>query len=99
VEVVRKLLKHGAKVGSADNFGYTPLYRAASNGYVEVVRELLKHGAKVESAYKPGWTPPYRAAFYDELEFIQELFKHDPLAGHLSTEQLQTATWKLSEIR
>jgi len=49
VDVVRELLKHGAKLESASNYHWTPLYTAASNGHVEVVRELLKHGAKLES--------------------------------------------------
>jgi ankyrin len=54
VEVVRELLKHGAKVESANKYGSTPLNHAAFNGHLEVVRELLKHGAKVESENKNG---------------------------------------------
>ena len=53
LEVVRELLKHGAKVESAKKGVWTTLYTAALNGHVEVVRELLKHGAKMESAIVP----------------------------------------------
>jgi ankyrin repeat protein len=52
VEVVRELLKHGAKVESADKNGRNPLYIAALKGHVEVVRQMLKQGAKLESAEK-----------------------------------------------
>jgi ankyrin repeat protein len=47
VEVVRELLKHDAKVKSANNSGWTPLKTAATKGHLDVVRELQKYGASV----------------------------------------------------
>jgi ankyrin repeat protein len=46
VEVIRELLKNGAKVESVNKNGYTPLNTADEKGHMEVVRELQKHGAK-----------------------------------------------------
>ena len=68
--VVRELLKHGAKVESADKDGWTALHTAAHKGHVEDVRELLKHDAKAESANKNGWTPLYKAASEGHVEVV-----------------------------
>ena len=57
MEVVRELLKHGAKMESANNYVWTPLNEAASNGHMEVIREFMKHGANSESTNNNGWTP------------------------------------------
>ena len=67
---MRELLKHGAKVESADKDEWTSLITAASYGQLEVVQELLKHGAKVESADKNGWTPLNSAAKEGHLEIV-----------------------------
>jgi ankyrin repeat protein len=47
LEVVKELLKHGAKVKGADKDGWTPLKIAAKYGHMDVVEELQKHGASV----------------------------------------------------
>jgi ankyrin repeat protein len=47
LEVVRELLKRGAKVESADKKGWTPLKTAVHKGHMDVVLELRKHGARV----------------------------------------------------
>jgi ankyrin repeat protein len=47
VEVVRELLKHGAKVESANKYDWTPLKSAAGIGHMDVVRELKKYGASL----------------------------------------------------
>jgi len=54
VEVVRELLKHGAKLESANNNSSTPILIAAVKAHVVVVRELLKHGTVLESANSKG---------------------------------------------
>ena len=62
MEVVRELLKQGAKLESSHNYGWTPLNTASEKDPMEVVRELLKHGAKLESAYNNGCAPVNGAA-------------------------------------
>ena len=46
MQVVRDLLKHGAKVEIADNDGWTTLKSASTKGHMDVVQEL-KHGASL----------------------------------------------------
>ena len=46
MEVVRELLKHGAKVESSNNYGLTPL-KTATKGHMDFFRELQEHGATV----------------------------------------------------
>jgi len=103
VEVVRELLKHGAKVESVEEFGRTPLLTAVFKSNVEVFRELLKHGAEVESADNFGYTPLNTAASEGHVDVVRELVSmalkwkvQIILAIHLSTQQLQKATWMLS---
>ena len=43
-------MNHGARVDTADEYGWTPLMTAASEGHLEVARELLNHGASVDIA-------------------------------------------------
>lgn len=59
--VVRVLLDHGAKTGTADRFGGTALHRAAAGNHVEVVKYLLDHGAEKRVEDQEGRTPLQRA--------------------------------------
>lgn len=57
VNVLRQLLKAGAKVNAKDKTGSTPLHRAASAGKFEAALALLEEGhAKVDSHDKTGST-------------------------------------------
>lgn len=49
LEVVKSLLKWGAKIESRDSNGNSALHWAAKNGHVNVVRCLLDHGASLEA--------------------------------------------------
>ena len=53
----RQLLKHGAKMESADNFDYTPLYAAAVDRHIEDIWELLKFGAIVKRVHMNRYNP------------------------------------------
>ncbi|CAI8053430.1 Ankyrin repeat domain-containing protein 29, partial [Geodia barretti] len=48
VEVVDKLLQHGATVDLQDKDGDSSLMAASQEGHVEVVDQLLQHGATVD---------------------------------------------------
>lgn len=57
VNILRQLLKAGAKVNARDKTGSTPLHRAASAGKYEAAKVLLEEGhAKVDSHDKTGST-------------------------------------------
>jgi hypothetical protein len=72
-ETVCRLLKEGANVNYADNYGITPLYVASQNGHFEVVRELLVHGAVVDNAGYYDTTPLYAASKKAHFDVVMEL--------------------------
>ena len=54
VDVAKNLLKHGANVDAVDNFGFTPLLRAANFDYRSIAETLLAHGANPSIKDKSG---------------------------------------------
>jgi len=73
VKTIHELLTAGADVNECDEFGFTPLHRAATAGeevdseqVIEALRLLLKHGAALEDVEPSGRTPLYLA-----IEFSQ----------------------------
>lgn len=50
--VVESLLKNGANVNQANNYGQTPLYVACEWGHDAVVAQLLQRGADMSLSYK-----------------------------------------------
>ena len=69
MDMVRRLLEHGADPNIGNNDHTTPLHEASSRGLLEASRLLLIHGAKVDVKDKNGKTPFQVAASkgYDEL--------------------------------
>jgi len=59
---VRRLIKGGANVNVASDFGTTPLHSAAMKGSVEVIKTLLELGAALEARDTLGRTPLFIAA-------------------------------------
>ena len=57
VDIVRRLLEHGADPNICTNGHSTPLHQASSHGLLEVARLLLSHGAKVDEKDGEGRTP------------------------------------------
>lgn len=56
-DAVGRAIQSGSSVNCVDEFGCTPLYRAAEFGYVETVRALLEAGADKDLEAKNGNTP------------------------------------------
>ena len=75
LELVRELLKAGAKLDSTDREGWTPLHIASKKGNLKLVQELLKAGAKLDSTDREGWTPLHIASKKGNLKLVQELLK------------------------
>ncbi len=55
-EIAEILLKHGAKIDTADANGVTALMHAAANGHSDVADLLLSRGASINLADNGGWT-------------------------------------------
>jgi ankyrin repeat protein len=69
VDIVRRLLEHGADPNADARFHSSPLHLASSHGWLEVARLLHKYGAKVDEKDKEGKTPFQIATEkgYDEI--------------------------------
>ena len=59
---VRRLVRGGANVNTASDFGTTPLHSAAMKSNVEVIKVLLELGATLEARDSLGRTPLIVAA-------------------------------------
>lgn len=58
VPMVRLLLSRGAQTQVLDEYGFTPLGRAAEGGMMEIVQMLLDHGANPNGAGEPAGQRP-----------------------------------------
>ena len=70
------LLAHEAYLDARDNFGWTPLHRAALLGELEVARVLLTHGADTISRTNDGKTPSDLARENGHIGIVELLRKH-----------------------
>lgn len=74
VELVRRLLEHGAPVDQADAImGSTPLHAAAARGDVPMLELLLTHGADVNATDDEGFTVADAAQAGGHEDMVQRL--------------------------
>ena len=77
IDVVRRLLEHGADPNISDNdHSSTPLHRASSRRWLNVTRLLLSHGANVDEKAKERRTPFQVASSNGHLDMIKLLSDH-----------------------
>ncbi len=72
LEIVKALLKNGARVNTVRYDMVTPLHFAVENDHLEIVVELLANGAKV-NANDSRLTPLHWAAYNGHLEIVKAL--------------------------
>lgn len=68
LQVAGRLLERGARVGSRNGLGETPLHQAAYFGHPDIVRLLVAAGADVNARDRQGETPLHKTAAYDWCE-------------------------------
>ena len=76
VEIVRRLLEHGADPNIRRRNGSTPLHQASSHGSLEVVRLLLSYGASIDEKDERGMTPLQVASSGGHDELVKLLLEH-----------------------
>ena len=76
VDIVRRLLKHGADPNICSNGPSTPLHQASDFGILEVAHLLLSYGAKVDEKDYRGRTPFQLAASRGNDEMKKLLLEH-----------------------
>jgi len=76
VAEVRRLLKAGAKLTIANNYGATPMTLAAEVGNAEIIKLLLEAGAPADSANPDGQTALLAVARTGNVAAAELLIKH-----------------------
>ena len=72
-EIVKLLVRHGAKHYDVDIHGESPLHRAAKYDHLQTVQYLLAQGANVDEVDANGQTALHKAADYGHLEVVRYL--------------------------
>jgi len=97
-ELVRALLKAGAKAQVRNHFGSTPLTEAAKLGDVELVRMLLDAGADSNSPSQDGETALMLASSVGSLPMAELLIQRGANVNAVETFRGQTALmWAAAE--
>src|SRR5215469_4914327 len=97
-ELVRALLKKGAKAKVTNNFGSSPLGEADKLGDVELVRMLLDAGADADSPNQDGQTALMLASHVGSLPIAEMLIKQGAKVNAIESFRGQTALmWAAAE--
>ena len=74
IEDIKQHLAAGTHVNAKESRGWTPLLRAAREGYKEIVELLIANGADVNAKTgNAGWTPLHWAAYEGYKEIVELL--------------------------
>lgn len=97
-ELVRALLKAGAKANVTNNYGSTPLTEAVKLGDLELVRMLLEAGADPDSPNQDGQTALMLASHIGSLEIAKLLIDRGANVNAVENFRGQTALmWAAAE--
>jgi uncharacterized protein len=97
-EMVRALLKRGAKANVANNYGDYPLTEAVKLGDVELARMLLEAGASPDSPSQDGQTALMLASTIGSLPIAEMLIKRGAHVNAVETFRGQSALmWAAAE--
>ena len=72
----RVILKGGADVEAANQYGHRALHNAARFGHADVVAVLLEGGANVDAEDSSGWRALHRAADHGFADAVAVLLEH-----------------------
>ena len=76
LEAATLLIRAGADVNAANEYGATPLFLVCTNGSERIVEPLLKAGANPNTRFQSGETPLMTAARTGRIEAINALLRH-----------------------
>lgn len=77
LEVVKRLLQHGAQVNETINSGATAMHGACAFGQEQVARVLIDHGARLDMTTKHGELPLHTAARNGYMHVVSLLLATD----------------------
>ncbi len=97
-EIAEMLLRAGAKVTAADNYGVTPLSLASLNADAAMIESLIRAGADPKSANPDGETALMTAARTGSAEAVKTLLDHGAIVDAKENVRGQTALmWAVVE--
>lgn len=70
--IAELLIRKGADINVANDFGKTALHLAAQKGHDKIAELLVKHGANVHSLDSHGRTPLFWASFKGKKTYYTE---------------------------
>ncbi|MFY9221343.1 MAG: ankyrin repeat domain-containing protein [Blastocatellia bacterium] len=75
-ELVTTLLKNGANVNTANDYGWTPIMEAVIKDDFETLKVLINYGADVNVITNQGWTPLMWAIKRSNLDIVKYLLNN-----------------------
>jgi len=76
-ELVATLLKNGANVNTANDYGWTPIMEAVIKDDFETLEMLISYGADVNVTTSQGWTPLMWAIKRSNLDIVKYLLSNN----------------------
>jgi ankyrin repeat protein len=73
LEKMKSFIESGADINLPDTDGYTPLQRAAQNGYINIAQLLIENGAMIDSKGAIGRTALHEACKNGQKEIVELL--------------------------
>ena len=71
IDIVKRLVSHGADVNIKNKATENALMLAAQSGNTDIADVLLQAGARLEDTNRDGWTPLFYAVAQNLSEFVQ----------------------------
>jgi ankyrin repeat protein len=89
--LVKLLIEYNAEVDCEDPRGYTPLFMAASEGYINTVRVLLDNGAKLDHrSHQDNTTAVFHAIMSNRVPVVKLLLERGANAYDTKTQDEKT---------
>jgi serine/threonine-protein phosphatase 6 regulatory ankyrin repeat subunit B len=98
LNVVKRLLEHGANLESRDSRDKTALHTASEAGHLDIVKWLLEHGADLESTNYQDKTALYIASESGQLEILQFLLQNHAKPDSIATYENQRNALHIASI-
>lgn len=94
LKMVAYLIAKGARLDIKDDYGDTPLHKAAlrQTDVLDIVKYLLIKGADINALNRYGWTPLHSYSYYDNSLVVKYLIMQEALLTNLTTRKYMDIT-------
>lgn len=94
LKMVAYLMAKGAKLEVRDDYGDTPLHKAAlrQSDVLDIVKYLVLMGADINAVNRYGWTPLHYFSYYDNSLMVKYLIMQEALLTNMTTRKYMDIT-------